>query len=267
YVSSFLECVLLSLFLGRMLDAQAGSWPWLFAGFSFISLTSLIGMYRIPMKTPQSFKPVVPSFEQNFLQPWKESYALTKQHPHFAHFQWSFMIGGFGLMLMFPAFAIYVSDVLKVSYNSLSLARCMWMAVGVTLSSPIWRLAIKHLPTHKLTSIVCIGFSFYPIALLIAQVEISWFYLAFLLYGIAQAGSHLLWHLSGTLFAGDQENSSKFTTVNILTVGLRGLIAPALGGVICKFFGPTTNMVIGSGLCLVGGWYMLSVEKKVVKQA
>jgi hypothetical protein len=264
YVVSFLESVALSLFLGKWLDSHNEMWIWLFFAGGSLSLVSMIFQARIPIVVEKREGMAEMGLKERLINPWRDSYHLIKTQPRFAHFQWCFMFGGFGLMLIAPALPVYMVDVLKVNYSSVSIARCLWMAVGVTISSSVWQMVLSRIQPHKMTSIVCLGFALYPFALLVARFEIVWFYLAFLLYGIAQAGSHLLWNLSGTLFAGEG-NSSKYTTVNILTVGLRGLIAPTLGGIICAVAGPTVNLVLGSGLCLFGAWYMYSREKSLAE--
>ena len=97
---------------------------------------------------------------------------------------------------------------------------------------------------------ITIGFGLYPLCVLFANVNI-----AFFVYGVAQAGSHLIWHLSGTIFAKDGD-STPYSAVNILSQGLRGLIVPFLGGIACTFFGPVPVMVIGSLTSFIGAFVM-----------
>ncbi|MFI5334962.1 MAG: hypothetical protein ACHQT8_07385, partial [Chlamydiales bacterium] len=84
--------------------------------------------------------------------------------------------------------------------------------------------------------------------------------LAHLIYGIAQGGSHLVWHLSGTIFAGE-ENSTPFTTVNVLMIGLRGAVGPLLGGLLCHSVGPIPVLLIGAMIGLFGGWFVLKWKR------
>ena len=92
----------------------------------------------------------------------------------------------------------------------------------------------------------------------------GWFYLSFILYGIAQAGSHLLWNLSGALFAGE-EDSSPYSRVNILMVGLRGRVVPAIGGLLCDLVGPGPMLVLGSLICFGGVVYMSTMTPVLEK--
>ncbi len=133
------------------------------------------------------------------------------------------------------------------------------MGIGIVTSSYFWKEALKTRPISWLTTAVLVGFGLYPLVLLFASLHISWFYAAFILYGVAQAGSHLLWNLSGTLFAQDAD-SSPFSRVNILMLGLRGALAPALGGALCHWFGPTLPLILGAVCCLGGALYVIQTK-------
>jgi hypothetical protein len=76
----------------------------------------------------------------------------------------------------------------------------------------------------------------YPLCLVAATIHISWVYIAYLLYGIMQGGSELSWHLSGPIFA-KQEDSSPFSGVNVVSIGVRGCIMPFLGYFLFNTFG------------------------------
>ena len=107
----------------------------------------------------------------------------------------------------------------------------------------------------QLTQWILFGFACYLLFMILSRVDRGCFYPSFLFYGVAQAGSHLLWNLSGILFSA-KEDSTPFSRLNILMLGLRGAVAPALGGVLCKVFGPVPVFVVGIILCLVGVGYM-----------
>ena len=104
-------------------------------------------------------------------------------------------------------------------------------------------------------------FALAALAWLGASYQGFFFFVAFFLYGVAQAGSHLSWNLSGPLFAG-KEQSSLYSTVNILTVGLRGLIVPWTSTLLCSVIGTLPVIGIGCIFCLAGGIYLYLVHMK-----
>ena len=264
YVLGFIESICLGLFVGKLLDIYEGSWQILFALAAILSLTSTFIQMRIPL--PQNLKQddnILPISSNRLLQPIKDSIHLMRSRPDFARFQWGFMLGGFALMFMTPAIHIYYADTLSLTHDNLAIARYIWMGIGVVSTSFLWRRGINRISLNRLTAFIILGFSLFPFTLLFAMSNIFWVNIAFLSYGIAQAGSNLIWHLSGTLFAVD-EDSSKFSSVNILMVGLRGLIAPVLGGICCSFSPPLTILGIGIVIGLTGVLYMLRPVPKVL---
>lgn len=263
FILSFIESGVLGYLIGNLLDKETANWKVLVFSASLIGLSSLFLQRRVTVSSPEEELPIdVPPSRNWLLTPWKESFALMRNRPDFAHFQWGFMIGGSALMLMAPAFSVFYADTLSLSHTTIAIARFVFMAIGVAGSSLLWKRGLGDIQLHRFTGLVLVGFALFPLALLLAQVHLNYLYLAFFLYGVAQAGSHLLWNLSGTLFALDQD-SSPFTAVNILMLGLRGIVMPLLGGLLCSLWGPVPVLVLGMSLCFLGVVYMM---KKPIAQ-
>lgn len=261
FVLSFLESILLGFFIGGILDLYPHAWQLLCCLTAIVGLSSLFLQMKVPI--PQSTVSDLPPtpFKMRIFQPWKDAFSLMKRHSDFAKFQYGFMMGGFGLMLIAPSLSIFYVDKLQLAHSQLITGRSILMGVGIVLSSYFWRRALANRSIPNLTLHILLGFALFPFVLILATWHIQWFYVAFILYGIAQAGSHLLWNLSGTLFA-KEEDSSQFSRVNILMLGLRGMIAPALGGLLCKLTGPIFVLTLGALCCLSGAWYMAFQAKK-----
>ncbi len=257
FVLSFIESILLGLVVGGVLDLYPKAWQFLCCATAFIGLSSIWMQLKVPIPFAPIPKKEPISFKTKILQPWIDSFTLLKKRPDFARFQQGFMLGGFGLMLIAPSLYIFYVDQLKLAHSQIVTGRSIIMGIGVVLSSYFWKKSLNNTSISTLTTRILIGFALFPLTLLFSGLSMNWFYLAFLFYGIAQAGSHLLWNLSGTLFS-KEEDSSQFSRVNILMVGLRGIIAPALGGLMCRFLGPTAMLILGSTLCFFGAWYMHS---------
>ena len=257
FVLSFLESILLGFAMGGLLDIHTHAWQIL------CCLTALLGLSSlwVQLQVPIPYVPAAPlpktAIKTKILEPWKEAFKLLRSRPDFTRFQYGFMMGGFGLMLIAPALSIFYVDTLNLAHSQVVIGRSILMGIGVVLSSYFWKKSLSSSSTSQITFWILIGFGLFPLALLLSVYSIYWFYCAFLFYGVAQAGSHLLWNLSGTLFSSE-EDSSPFSRVNILMVGLRGMIAPALGGLLCQVLGPIALLVIGSITCLLGARYMYS---------
>ncbi len=248
YVLSFIESGILGLIFGKLLDAHAVDWKMLLAGGGLIGLSAIFLFRRVSVPTREA-EPVQAS--SSLIQPWKDSLLLMRQRSDFAHFQWLYMIGGAALMMMSPAFSRYYVTTLSLSHTDMAMARFVFMALGVAGASYWWRKNLEKISILQLSLWVLCGFGLFPLALLLAQFHIGFLYFGFLIYGIAQAGSHLLWHLSGTIFSGEQ-NSAPYTRTNLLMGGLRGAVFPFVGGWLCTLWGETSVLVLGMGLCFAG---------------
>jgi hypothetical protein len=97
-----------------------------------------------------------------------------------------------------------------------------------------------------------------------AQWNVLWLYAAYLLYGLMQAGSELSWNLSGPIFS-KQEDSSTYTGVNVVSIGLRGCVAPPLGSYLCNLTNATMVLLMGGGFCLLATWQMYLNRQKEEK--
>ena len=255
FAISFIESILLGIFIAGILDHYPSAWQMLCGCTALLSLSSIIVQTQVPI--PIDTIKTVPklTFFKRITQPWIEAFSLLKKRPDFAHFQYGFMLGGFGLMLIAPSLSIFYVDHLHLSHSDIVTGRSILMGIGVVISSYFWKQALAKRTVSEMTRWVLIGFALFPFLLIFSQVSMHWFYLSFIFYGIAQAGSHLLWNLSGTLFAVE-EDSSPFSRVNILMLGLRGAVAPALGGILCDLFGPVSVLIMGTMCCLGGAVYM-----------
>ncbi|MBS0655610.1 MAG: hypothetical protein JSR46_07530, partial [Verrucomicrobia bacterium] len=129
--------------------------------------------------------------------------------------------------------------------------------LGYVFSSPFWTRGLNLIPLNYFSNFLFFCFGIYHVLFMFASFHIFWLYAAYFSYGIASAGSHLLWHMSGPLFA-HSENSSQFSRVNVMMVGIRGLIAPPLGALICYLFGPLSAFVVAILCCCYGNWLMFS---------
>lgn len=263
YILSFIESIFLGLFIGRLLDQSSLNFKTMFALAAFISMTSIFFQRKIPMPVSEkNQKAKKISFKDAILLPIAESFHLIKKTKEFFHFQMGFMIGGFGLMIINPALIIFYSDTLDLTHQNLTYARYIFMGCGVLISTYFWQKALKKSSILLMTFFIIFGFSLFPIFILLSKHSFFFLYLAFFIYGIFQAGSHLVWHLSGTLFAQEEESSSKYTAANVLMVGIRGLIGPFLGGALTCAVGSQPTLVLGSLICFLGATYMAVGAKK-----
>ncbi len=258
---------LLAIVMGWMLDDYFQAWRWLFPLTAFLAMGAVVFQAVLPIKqafrdvpsTPEAF-----SFKNQFQKPWKDAWELMRRRPDFARFQIGFMLGGGGLMLWQPALPQFFFEVLHLNYKELTVAMTLCKSIGYTLSLPLWTKMMNRIDLFTFSGTVTVIAALFPLGLMAAQWNLIWLYGAYLLYGIMQAGSELSWNLSGPIFAR-HEDSSTYTGVNVVTIGLRGCIAPPLGSLIANLTNATMALLMGGGFCLLATWQMYLNRRKEEK--
>lgn len=247
---------LLPFVLGWLLDGYFQAWRWIFPITALLALCSLFFQRRILIPEVESKGPKQPfslSFQsilQQLIRPWKAAWELIEQRADFRHFQIGFMLVGAGLMIMQPALPIFFVDKLNLSYIELAIALTLCKGLGFALTSPLWSRWIHRIDIYRFSSWISGLACLFPLCLILAKFHIIWLYLGYLSYGIMQSGNELTWNMSGPLFA-KEEDSSIFSSVNIVAVGLRGCFIPALGSLFCAFMDSFFVMILGGLLCLL----------------
>jgi len=198
------------------------------------------------------------------IKPWKSAWELLSRRPDFVRFQIGFMLGGAGLIIMQPMLPVFLMGQLNLTYTELAVALALCKGIGYAAASTGWTRLIHKINLFRFNSWVTTLACLYPLCLIAAQVNLAWLYGGFLLYGAMQAGSEMSWHLSGPIFAKN-EDSSVYSSVNVLTVGLRGCFVPAIDTLLASTVHVTGVMLIGAVLCLLSTISMRAYSNERIK--
>jgi hypothetical protein len=198
------------------------------------------------------------SWTNILIMPWKDSLDIVRKDVDFRTFQFGFMLCGFALMLIMPVLPIFFVDVLGISYTDFAIAIGICKGLGFAISSLFWP---KMTNIFKILSLIMLFFAFFAMLMLASQYNIILFYLGYLVYGVAQGGSDLYWNLSGPIFSRDKD-SSLYSGVNVVCVGIRGCIGPPLGIILTTFFGPSFILMLSAALSIYAGIKMLNYQPK-----
>ncbi len=243
----YLGIALFPIALGWALDTYALGWRYLFPMTALLGMASTLFLLRIPKQFLTENPPVdAPGI---ILKPWQQTLELLKIRPDFAHFQLGFMLGGAGLMIIQPALPVFFTTTLNLSYQEMSYAIAFCKGIGFALTSMYWAKWFEKTNIFIFCSVVTALAAIFPMILALSQWDLIYLYVAYLLYGVMQAGSELAWHLSGPAFA-KEEDSSIYSSTNILTQGLRGVFVPYIGTLMCLTYGAHSVLVLSAALCV-----------------
>jgi F0F1-type ATP synthase assembly protein I len=256
----YLEGIVLSVAIGFFLDNNPSAWKWLFPSTALIGMLSVIFQAQLKQKIEHKEKEAR-SVKDLVIAPWKESAQLLQANREFRFFQLGFMAAGFGMMIMQTALPFFVVDYLKLSYTELALALSVCKGLGFAFASSSWSSFLNRTNIFHTSAFVFFTVCLYPLFLIAAMAHPAFVDIAYICYGIGQAGSHLTWHLSGTIFAKDAD-SHPYSNVNVLTVGLRGIVAHPLGSLLFLACGPIGVFISSVLLCSIAGYAMLNKKSQ-----
>lgn len=241
---------LLPFVIGWLLDGYFQAWRWLFPLASGVALLAFLLQMRmyIPSHEKQ-IKPDTLGLLQHLLKPWKTAWQLLQERQDYRWLQWGCMLLGCGLMLMQPTLPIFFVDVLNLSYMELSIAITLCKGIGFVIASPLWSSWMHRVDIYRLNSWIAGLACLFPLCLILAKWQLGWLYIGYIFYGIMQSGNELVWNMSGPLFAKEKD-SSVYTSVNIVAVGLRGCFVPAAGSALCSATGAPFVMLVSGLFCL-----------------
>lgn len=268
---SYVGTATIPFVLGSLMDDYAESWRWIFPATAFISLSAIAFKSRIPISTDKSL-PIEnlnapsQSLKHILIKPWKSAWELICRRPDYARFQLGFMLGGSGLIIMQPALPMFFMGKLNLSYTELAVALTLCKGVGFALTSSWWARLMSKVDMYRFNSYVSLLAFIFPFCLMAAQFDLNWLYGGYILYGVMQGGSELSWHLAGPRFAKD-EDSTVYSSLSVLSIGLRGCFVPAIGSLLCYNFDPMVVMVIGGLLCLMATLRMATYSRQVNENA
>lgn len=239
---------LLPFILGWALDSYHLAWRFLFPLSAILGLAAFFFQKRILVPPSDDVQEEL-NEHSLLIKPWQSAWSLLKRRKDFRLFQCGFMIVGSGLMIIQPVLPIFFVDQLNLSYIEISVALTFFKGLGFAASSPLWSKWMHKIDPFMLMCRMALVGCIFPLCLLLAPWQISFLYIGYLFYGVMQSGSELIWNMSGPYFAKN-EDSSVYTSVNVLGVGIRGAFIPALGSALAGLLGSPALLGISSLLCL-----------------
>lgn len=263
--AAYVEGILLALFTGWIIEHLNSGWVYLFFFYAVIGLVSLFFQARLEICETHHLLEKRDRF--SFLEPIRSGLNLLKIDRQFFHFQIGYFLCGGGLMFAMPAIPFFLTSH-GFGFTTLFTSNSAIKEVGMILATPLWGFLMKRFRYETLSGVVFICCAVFLAILQFIYLGVGALFLAYFVYGVAQAGNHLIWNLSGPYFSKEKD-SSRFTMVNVFMVGLRGCLIPPIGGMVCDWFGPEKSIFFGIFFSLIGSLYILqpSVRPAILQKA
>jgi hypothetical protein len=160
------------------------------------------------------------------------------------------MIAGTGMVMMLPAFPLI--EVKQLGLNNTQIGILLAInSLTLVAASWLWGKRLSETPAHIVSAFRLGMIAVAGMAILYALGGAFWeLFLANIFCGIGGSAISVGWRL----FAINYVNygTDDLSGLHLLTCGIRGLYAPALGALFIYLWNPAVAMWVATGLVLVG---------------
>lgn len=158
--------------------------------------------------------------------------AVLVRDRRFRQYEMGFMCYGMGFMALMTAKPFITVDVLELDWMILLGAKAIPSLMGIALA-PRFGKAMDRIGPARLGALSIGCLVLYGGALSLAVGPVT-FCLAEVIFGTAMTGVMILWNMGPIAFAKEGE-AMHYMSVHVALVGVRGLFAHPIGGLISKY--------------------------------
>ncbi|WP_299025250.1 MFS transporter [uncultured Thermanaerothrix sp.] len=224
-------------------NALAG---WLIDTFgAFITLAVASVSTSVAAVTYLPFPDLSNGVKEGTASPWQ----ILRQDSLIRRMVLTLMIAGTGMVMMLPAFPLV--EVQQLGLNNTQIGILLATnSLALVVASWLWGQRLSKTPTHIVNAFRLGMLAIVGMAALYAMSGSFWeLLIANILCGIGGSAISVGWRL----FAIDYPyGTDDLSGLHLLTCGIRGLYAPALGAVLISMWNPAIAFWVAAALVLVG---------------
>jgi len=191
---------------------------------------------------------------RNIIRPFVDAVTVFRRDRGFLWFEINFMTYGMAFLMTYTMLPILLAREFSLSYEQISTARIVIAQSGVALLAPLMgRLSDRYHPAG--VCLLAFGvMALFPLGLILVHVfgagnPVHWVYLVFVIYAVGMAGVNIGWNVGSISFAPPGQGS-QYQGIHVALVGIRGLIAPAIGYLLLRSAGIDVVFALASGIFL-----------------
>jgi len=194
-----------------------------------------------------------------FREAWRNAARILREDRAFRTFEVGFMVYGMGLLASQPMIVIYTESDLRLDYSHYTLALgVVEPLVHVVALSVLGRL-MDRLGVVRTTALAFLLLTAYFALLLTVSGPVGFIAISGLL-GLTMAAVNLGWNLGPLRFAPPGQ-ARAYASVHMSFVGVRSVLAPALGFAVYRLGSPRLVFTLSLGCALVAALVMLRLRR------
>jgi hypothetical protein len=264
---NYIITIFVPVALSYWIDQNNQIWKMLFFVLALFQLLNTILICCLQFK-PNANEASLIALESMIIDPWKKGWQLFKENAGFAKYLAMFFLGGAGIIGLQPILPHFFQINLGLSYTKMAVAISVCKGIAFIFTSPFWARMINHHSLYYLNAVINLFSSLFIAFLLASSLNINWIFLAYLMYGVMQAGCEISWNMSGPIFSREKDSIS-YSNLNLALVGFRGLICPFMGQLIFIHTNALFVFACSGALCLLSLIYAvwLDFERKRIQNS
>lgn len=258
---NYTTALFLPLAFSYWMDLNRQIWPFIYLFLSLLYMINLLVLTLVEIKPNETKAVPLKSNFQHVITPWRDALRVLKESTSFAKYLIVFFVGGVGIVMMQSILPTFFIEDLNLSYTLLASAFSFCKGISFLIASPYWAKYANRVSLYFINGIMNILTCLFIAFILASKLYLGWLYVAYLMYGAMQAGSDITWNLSGPHFSRDKECTS-YSNLNLVLVGLRGCICPALSQFMFFYFGKMGVFGASFGICFIGTIYAFWLDRQ-----
>lgn len=274
-----LTAALASLAVGALLQRDPGAFRWVYPVLGGLGFGFPLILSRLPRPAGQeapaaglaaaSRPRARRKLAAALLDPFREMRETFRRDPAFCWYETNFSIYGVAFIMLSPVVPLYFTEVWRLDYQDISMARVLIGSLGIALLSPAAGRLMDHIKPAKLCALAFFWLALFPLMLaggvkLLALGPVAAAYLAFAIFSVGMAGVHVGWNVGSIVFA-PPGRGAHYQGIHVAMIGVRGLLAPILGYALLRWLGYREVFLVAALLFVMASlssWLLARWQKR-----
>ena len=225
-----LVTVLISSLVGPLLDAEPGSFRWVYLCGALVGVVGIVFFSRVKVTGEARHRVLERRARETAQQQRLGFFHILRTDKLYARYQTHQFTAGFSNMLIEAPLVFLVTRELQAGYTeSIAITMVIPFAVSV-LTLPMWARYLDRVHVTEFRAKQSVLWVVSQLLLWLGALEQSllWIALSRLVLGVARGGGNLAWQLGHNDFA-PRHLLSSYMGVHVTLTGVRGATAPFLG--------------------------------------
>mgnify|MGYP000854503679 FL=1 len=263
--------MLITAFLyGWVLDLDPYSFRWVFV---IAAVAGIMSTYFLSLITYEDSEIYTKSIGiwGSVKESVKTMRGIIRDNIPFRHFEWGFMLYGFGFMSTVTVITIFFESHLGLNYFSVASYKNAYNILAL-LMIPYFGKSLSRIDPRKFAAItfgsimlflLSLVLTYYvPVYIYIFGIKLYYAMIPFVLFhSVFAATMSLLWSIGSAYFCKPSE-AGDYQSVHLFLTSARSLIAPLLGVIFYELYGYVVTFVIGAAFLFIAVGIMIWSYRK-----